>query len=258
MDFKDYEKHGRDGSHVWWYRVKQEIVSSFIEQAAAGKNGPLDILEVGCGTGGNLRHFRRFGRVIGIDSDPRLKIFFKKNKREFRLGRAENLPFPASSFDCVVASDVLEHVEEDSEAVKQIRRVLRPGGLAVVTVPAFQALFGPSDKHLGHLRRYNPAGLSALFDGFEIAYLGYWNSLLFLPAAALKLFKKAVRAQPSTDLHNLNPFLNELLYQISAFETRIIASGRRLPFGTSLLCVAKKCRERKGDKRRAKADLFHL
>jgi SAM-dependent methyltransferase len=81
-------------------------------------------------------------------------------------------------FDAIIALNVIEHIKDDSEAVKNCKRLLVPGGRLIVLVPAFQWLYNSLDKELGHYRRYSRKTLTGLFtnNGFEMMGTKYFNS----------------------------------------------------------------------------------
>ena len=202
------------------------------------------ILDIGCGTGANLRMVRdiEIGTITGIDASPlAIKHCRDKAFKETLVGDICALPYSDMSFDIVLATDVIEHVADDLAAVSEIFRVLRPGGKAIFTVPAFQSLWGLQDDLSHHYRRYRMAPFCALLEtaGLTISLRFHFNYFLFLPIwttrQLLRLTKISFRSE--NDLNT--PLLNCLLSFIFKFD---VASARwlRPPFGVSICAVVSK------------------
>lgn len=117
----------------WWYVGRRRIIKSFIEEAIAGldlSGRRAHILDVGCGTGGNLELLTRFGDTEGVDiSEDALAFCRTRGLAKVRHGAAEQLPYEDCSFDLVTALDVVEHLDDDTAGLREMRRVLRPGGV---------------------------------------------------------------------------------------------------------------------------------
>ncbi len=117
-------------------------------------------MDVGCGTGANLEMLSQFGNPEGVDvSAEALKFCRQRGLRQVKQGAAEALPYESNSFDLVTGLDVVEHLDDDVAGLKEMRRVLRAGGRAVLFVPAFMFLWGVQDDISNHRRRYTMAGL---------------------------------------------------------------------------------------------------
>src|SRR5260370_39392094 len=113
------------------------------------------ILDVGCGTGTMLTHLASCGKAAGVDIDEEAIGFCReRGLQDVRLGEAANLPFADGSFDLVTALDVVEHLDDDVGALVEMKRVLRPDGHILVTVPAHRFLWGDQDEVNMHKRRY--------------------------------------------------------------------------------------------------------
>ena len=158
-------------------------------------------------------------------------------------GRLPHLPFRDGSFDVAISLDVFEHVEQDLEAMREVRRVLRPGGRLITTVPALMWLWSEHDVALHHHRRYQKSEFAERLDeaGFERLRLSYYNSLLLPPIAAVRLagglkarlFGKRA-GEPSSDL-SLPPYpLNETLAAVFGSEASLLR-WTSLPLGASLI-----------------------
>lgn len=225
----------------WWFRGRRRVLVDLVRRDAAGRAGSLHILDFGCGTGGNLQSYAPFGSVFGVEPDRRA-IRFAASRGRTILCRASGtgLPFASSSFDLVIASDVLEHIEDDAKAVSEIARVLRPGGAFVFSVPAHPWLFGPHDRALFHQRRYVEKDLCRLLDskGLHIGRPSYWNSVLFPVVAGVRLLRRAETSRSTRSEVQVPPKLvNELLAGLLAVEAALLRRVR-LPWGLSLVGVA--------------------
>ncbi|MCM2311647.1 MAG: class I SAM-dependent methyltransferase [Steroidobacteraceae bacterium] len=222
----------------WWFRGRRAIAHEVI--GGLGLPGDARILELGAGTGGNLAMLAQHGSVQAgeLDDAARAMAARKANVSVVRARLPDELPFEHASFDLVCLFDVLEHVAEDVASLVAIRRLLRPTGRLLVTVPAYQWLWSPHDERLHHLRRYTRRTLrdSAVAAGFRVARLTYLNCLLFPIAVATRTLDRVSRRNGSTGTSVASPWLNEALFRVFALEARWVAHSR-LPFGMSLLAV---------------------
>ncbi|MBT5755475.1 MAG: methyltransferase domain-containing protein [Acidimicrobiaceae bacterium] len=224
----------RNESTHFWFRARRTMV----EAACAGLDlgDQPSVIDVGCGTGALIADL--FGAdALGLD------LLTTHNASEAPLirrirGSVEQLPLGAGIADLVVALDVLEHVD-DKAGLREIQRVLRPGGYLVVTVPAHEALWSYRDDDAGHLRRYHRTGLTAVMQdaGFTVDQCGYFHGAL-LPALALARLAGR-KGSAVRDLEDNPPmWVNRLLTYVSQAEVAMAQRGIRLPSGSSLLAVA--------------------
>jgi SAM-dependent methyltransferase len=231
-----------EGSH-WWFVGRRRIISSFIEKICRdmGKARPR-ILDVGCGTGANLEMLAQYGEAEGVDvSQEALAFCRERGLRNVRQGAAERLPYDDESFDLVTALDVVEHLDDDTAGLREMRRVLKPGGRAMLFVPAFMFLWGVQDDVSHHRRRYTLAGLSAAVRaaGFEVERVTYANISFFGPILLGRLLMRATGVRPASE-NNINvSALNGVLGRLLGAESTLL---RRLnfPFGVSAICVARR------------------
>ena len=139
----------------WWHRAKRYTVQNIL--AAASHSRQLMLLDIGCGTGQLMEELKKFGTVYGVDISRDALSFCKKrgltNLSQATLGKTK-LPFKDKTFDAVFCLDVLEHIDEWEKSLLELKRVLKPQGFLIVTVPAYQFFFSYWDKMLGHKRRY--------------------------------------------------------------------------------------------------------
>src|SRR5262249_19298355 len=232
--------------HHWWYGGMRAIAASIIDGAYAGRSD-LDILDAGCGSGGNAHFLRRYGKGTGIDLAAEALALGKTSVRG-RLARGSVLAIPClgASFDLVTSFEVLYHraVPDELMALREARRVLRPGGRLLVRLPAYQFLLRRHDREVHTRQRYTAGRVRALLQagGFAVERCTYINTLLF-PLAVVQQLAERVLPNLTSNSSNLVPpsaVLNEALRWPLAAEAAWIASGRSFPFGLSIACMARK------------------
>jgi SAM-dependent methyltransferase len=250
MDVAEYANLAMVEREHWYYAGKREVVRRWLKRVA--RLGPEQtLLDYGAGTGLFAQEMEPFCRVYVLDDhEEALRLLRRRFRPEQVLTLAgDALPLPDASLDYVTALDVLEHVPDDAAVVRGFHRLLKPGGLAVVTVPASMALWSDWDVALHHYRRYDRARLSALFpcDAWELVHVNYTNVLVYPAVWAVRKWRALRRrlgapALVSRTEDRLPPrWLNALLRQlfVGLAKTRL-----PFPFGVSLLLVA---RRRGGD-----------
>ncbi len=200
------------------------------------------ILDIGCGAGRLMGSLRRYGEVVGIDVESQA-LHFTRSRGESCLCLADlqQLPFRTESFQAVTALDVVEHVDDDRHALTEIARVLAPGGVAVINVPAFQWLWSGKDVQAQHKRRYVKRELlSRLPESLAVRHVSFWNTLLLPPIALTRLWQRARRIDPDLEAELKPPdFVNRILSALMRLE-RPLVSWPGLPIGVSLLCTVAK------------------
>ena len=220
-------------------------MEALLRKVLAKQTG-LKILDVGCGTGVNLALFQKFGTVFGVDASPdAVQYCRQRGFLNVQEGRAEALPFPDQTFDMVAAVELLEHMKDDEKVLGEFSRVLKKGGFLFLTVPAYQFLWTEHDDALGHQRRYTLGGLRDKLQrsGFAVekeTYMVFFTSPLFLYRLFKKIFRRNKR-KPETSYVKIPDFLNKVLVFPFFLEARIVQIGR-LPFGTSIVLVARRAR----------------
>lgn len=226
----------------WWYRVRREMIHYFIGRYKKEKK--LAILDMGCGTGALLGELTRYGEVSGMDfSEKAVNFARERGMRDVILGRAESLPFESDKFDVVLALDVLEHVEQDGRAIQELYRVLKPGGIAIIFVPAFMFLWGVTDEVSQHFRRYTKPELvgkvsAAGFDTLRVTYFNFFLlPLVFLVRAFNRRLPEQYKPEHETDIGS--GIMNGILYTIFKFESWLLRVVN-YPFGVSVALVGRK------------------
>jgi len=235
--------HALELSH-WWFRGRRRILLDLLEQATRSTQRVPEILDYGCGTGGNTSFYAALGSVVAIEPDrAAVRLAHARGGAQYCRCVGTSLPFRAGVFDAVLASDVLEHIEDDAAAVAEIARVIRPGGVVILTVPAHQWMFSEHDVALHHFRRYSKASIRSLLEGtgMKIRRLSYWNASLF-PLICLSRLVKAGRssADARSDTAGAAPWwLNQTLAGVLASEAALLRRVS-LPWGVSLVAMAQR------------------
>ena len=227
---KDVRSHAEEleeiGECDFWSKVKTKLILSIVE----GKS----VLDVGCGAGRSSKILLEKGYdVTVIDSDEKAIEIAKKKGIVGFVADISSWETDAK-FDCVVAADTLEHIDDDRFAIRRIYAMLKTGGCLIVNVPSYKFLFGQHDVSLGHKRRYSDGELRAKLEeaGFKIEVQRHWN-LLALPMTILvtRIFK---RDYPHEKISRLEP-LSKILEKLLSLESRV-----NYLFGISILCKARK------------------
>lgn len=231
---------GRIEQEHWWYRGRQVILERAMDRFIGN---PKRSLAIGVGASREAEMLSKRTRLVAVDREK-----INRRSAEVAMGvqtDAALLPFSDTSFDAVFIFDVLEHIEGDDAVLEEIRRVLRPGGTLLITVPAFMFLFGRQDRMSDHKRRYRRGTLMQLVGehGLEVQYCTYFNTLLFPPIAAARVARRWLRfpdRDGKTDFDMRLPGVVEhLLERLLALESHAI-DRVALPFGVSLLCSARR------------------
>ena len=185
----------------WWYLGRRRIIESLVEEICSNIDAANPrILDVGCGTGANLKMLARFGHAEGVDvSQQAVSFCHERGLESVKLGALEELPYDDESFDLVTALDVIEHLDDDVAGLSEIRRVLRPGGFVLIFVPAFMFLWGVQDDVSNHRRRYTLTSLlnAIRAAGFSVERASYANAAFFFPVLAVRTLMRwfGLRAQ---------------------------------------------------------------
>ncbi len=204
----------------------------------------IQILDAGCGPGNFVSRLKSFGSVCGTDySNEALLYCLRKHAIPAFRSSLETISIKNESFDAVVSLEVLEHIENDQTVLREYYRLLKPGGVGLISVPAFQMLWGPHDEWFGHVRRYSRHELSEKIkaSGFEIVRCDYFKCIFFLPMLILRNLKRMFKLydEVKTDYISIPNWMNQMLrlWIVNEVKWRI---NQFLPFGTHLLCLFKK------------------
>ena len=229
-DFIDYE----EDKH-WWFVARSNILKSIIESY---DDDIENFLDIGCGTGNFLTKVAPICQnLYGLDPHK----YHNQKIENICQGTVESIPFDNNMFDFISCFDLLEHVKNPKEALDGIMRVLKPGGFAIITVPACQSIYGPHDRDLEHYRRFSKASFEAMVDKrFEIMKSTYFNSLLFPVEYPIRLLERLINKQITKDSAP-KPFMNKMLFKIFNSEKGWLLN-HSYPIGISYLIVLRKRR----------------
>lgn len=226
----------------WWFVGRRSILRSFLQRILdSGNSSDPGILDVGCGTGANLEMLRDFGSATGVDVSEEAIQYCRDKGLNVKKGSAEKLPFEDASFDLVTALDVIEHLDDDVGGLKEMFRVTKPGGAALIFVPAFMWLWGVQDDISEHKIRYTKSQIVERVEaaGYCVERATYANFTFFAPILAGRLFMKISGIKPESE-NNINvSALNGVFGSVFGSE-RLLLNRIGFPFGVSLIVVARK------------------
>ncbi|MCA1578570.1 MAG: methyltransferase domain-containing protein [Acidobacteria bacterium] len=227
----------------WWYIGRRRILADFVAQICSRVTDLRPrILDVGCGTGANLLMLKQYGDAEGVDVSTDALAFCRERGLDgVRQGAGEELPYEDGAFDLVTAFDVVEHMDDDLAGLREMYRVLRPGGHVLLFVPTFMFLWGLQDEVSNHRRRYRLPELRRVLEqaGFKIERSTYANITFFAPILLVRKLMRLTGIKTATENSINVSALNGLLGALFGAESTILRYTN-LPFGVSGLCVAKK------------------
>jgi SAM-dependent methyltransferase len=240
---KAYEKkyHDVEKNH-WWFKSRRKYILDLLKNTHKDSK----VLDIGCSSGIFLNDLENLGfkteNLYGIDiSEQAIKNCKINGIINSFVMDAQNISLN-DTFDIIIASDCLEHLQDDENAIKNWKSLLNVDGTMYVFVPAFMSLWGYHDEVNMHFRRYTckELKLKLLAEGLQIQKSSYWNFFLFIPVYSFRrisaLFKK--KGQGESDISMGNRFINNALLNLIIFENKLL-KFINLPFGVSTFCVAK-------------------
>ena len=233
----------------FWFRGFRSFVTPLLRDATAGRSG-VRLLDCGCGTGANLGLLSRFGRAFGFDlSEVGLRIGAEAGRRRLARASVTAVPFSSGAFDVVASFDVLYSLEARDErtAIAEMFRVLKPGGVAIINVAASEALRGDHSVLSREIRRYSREDLRArvVAAGFSVERITYTNATLFLPLALVRALQRRRGLKSESDREAQHEIavppapINALMTAVVWLEAAWLR-WFDAPFGSSLLCLARK------------------
>lgn len=246
MERAEYHRMATLEDTMWWYRALHAGLVDRLGPAGATGGLPAGcrLLDAGCGTGGllaRLKAARHDLALFGLEFDPEAAaIAAAKTGLPVQTGSVNTLPFADGAFDAVVSADVLCHAGVDqTAALAGFRRCLKPGGLLLLNLPAYQWMASAHDRHVHNVRRYTAGQARRLVQeaGFGRVACGYWNSLLF----PLMLLHRLMAGQDeaASDVRPFPAWQESLFTAVTAAERRLARHGLRLPFGGSVWVEAR-------------------
>jgi SAM-dependent methyltransferase len=236
LEAREYALMDAAEERMWWYRALHARLSDALKEVRGR------VLDAGCGTGGLLARLARRDDLspVGLEYSPQAaRRAAEKSGLPVASGSVNALPFADARFSAAIVADVLCHAAVDPAlALAELRRVLCPGGLIVVNMPAYAWLFSAHDRRVQNVRRQTASELRQVLEvaGFIRPVMQYWNGLL-LPLMAAQRKLRARREDGASDVATFPPWLNATFHAITEFERR---SGLALPAGGSILGIAVK------------------
>ncbi|OUJ73445.1 class I SAM-dependent methyltransferase [Hymenobacter crusticola] len=234
----------------WWFASRRDAVYDLIK----GLQLPLNaaILEIGCSGGPLMQRLRAAGYtdLTGIDvSEPAIELAKARGVPHVSVMDGADLAFANNRFDLVIASDVLEHIEDEAQALHEWTRVLKPGGRMLVFVPAHTYLWSEHDVVNHHFRRYSRQSLLRALQqaGLHVQRSSFWNAALYFPTAVLRLGRRLLVGPTPTektpgatgDLHDFGGVANSLILHWVKAENGLLR-WFNLPIGVSVFALAQK------------------
>lgn len=237
---EEYERMAALEETMWWYRGLHANIRQALKKHAPAMQ---DLLDAGCGTGGTLLNIGQAfpkARLHGIDlSAQACEHTRRKTGASVQTGTVEDLPYPPASFDALVSCDVLGYPIDVGRTLEGFNRVLRPGGICALNLAAYPWMLSYHDHAVGQVRRFTCKEAEALLKahGFQPIHASYWNTVLF-PLMVLR--RKLLPAPAASDVVPVAPLINSLFTACTRLETTLMGLGVRLPFGGSVLLIARK------------------
>jgi SAM-dependent methyltransferase len=245
MEDWTYQEHYDMEERHWWFRSRRRVLWALVERA--GVRPSPRILDAGCGTGRNMVEFARLGSAEGVDLSPQAVEFcHRRGLHGVRRAAIEELPYEDGRFNLVLATDVIEHLEDEGPALEELRRVTAGDGRLIVTVPAYNWLWSNHDTSWHHFRRYTRRLLAERVraHGWEPVVETYFYSSLLPPVAAVRTFQRLRggagangTGDGKSDLHLSPTALDRWLEMPVRAEARLIRRGASLPAGVSVGAV---------------------
>lgn len=239
MNREEYEiMYHLEDTH-WWYVGMRGVVSQLLrEHDVNSYPETMRVLDAGCGTGGTLQRLQGYAFAAGIDAcEEALELCRKRGLHELVQGSVAEMPFADGSFDLILSFDVLYHrkVKDDMAALKEFRRLLKPGGRLLVRLPAYNWLRGSHDEAVHTRQRYDAAEIRRKMSqaGFQVERVTYANTVLFPIAALKRLGEMAFGWGGGSDVKAVSPLVNRALAGVLGMEARLL-SITSLPWGLSV------------------------
>ncbi|EKE02635.1 MAG: hypothetical protein ACD_20C00350G0013 [uncultured bacterium] len=246
MEEKILQQNAEMEDNNWWHVSRRKIIKSAINKHVGKFSPDAQILDIGCGTGGNFDFIYNYSKnITGIELDPYALDVAQQKYKNVNICQGDlpyNIPVPDNNFDVIFLLDVLEHINDDTASLYTIFSKLKPGGHLVMTVPAFNFLWSNHDDINHHKRRYTLTELTDKVrkNNFKIKCTSYFNTWLFPLIALVRIIKSKIPAlKDKSDLFMLPKTINNILTGLMSSE-RFLVENSVLPFGVSIIVIAQK------------------
>jgi SAM-dependent methyltransferase len=239
MKSEEYDRMFRLEDSYWWFVGRHNLVKTFLKHEFPDRHD-LVILDIGCGTGAMSRKLVPWGTVISADFSPLALSYSRKRGVQYLCNaNAMQLPFLDDSFDLIVSLDILEHLSDDSAALREFNRILKPGGKLIATVPAYPSLWSGHDVALMHYRRYHSSELKerVVNSGLHIEKLSYAMTFLFPVVWVVRKLVGILGDDSKASLMPVPRFANSILVSLLSLENAVVKRVN-LPFGVTVFCMA--------------------
>lgn len=242
MKTPEYETMYRIEERHWWYRQLRRVLFMHLDRYLPDWRSKA-VLDAGCGTGCNLTHLGNPQRNIGVDlSDDALAFCRQRGLANVQKADVAAMPFEPDTFDAVISMSVLYHlwVPDPGQVLEEFHRVLKPGGLIFLELPAFEFLTSPHDVAVMTARRFTRPAAKQLLQahGFDIVRATYWNTLLFPLAVAARTLKLSGEGRDFADFDRGEPWTNRVFDIVMRVESGLLRLAP-MPFGVSLALVGR-------------------
>jgi len=241
MEKNPYDIESEVESFHWWFVVRRKLLKSILSYLDVPINGVT--LDIGCGAGSNLRTLVSAGLyAIGLDrSTYALTLARRREGIPLLAGDLNKLPIKTKSVGLIIAMDVIEHLENDSNGIREFYQALKKEGMLILTVPAFKSLWGIQDVVTGHKRRYSKKEILMKLrqGGFEVLRASYFNFFLFFPIFLARRIIHFLSLKIESENEVNSPLINFFLRVIFSLEVYVLKYFS-FPFGVSIFCIARK------------------
>lgn len=240
MEIAEYHNIFKHEKSFWWYKVLHRLVESSVKNWADGRQ--ITILDAGCGTGRMMEILSKYGNTEGIDFSE-LAVKYAREKNENVIQGDLNQWKSEKKFDVIISLDVLYHssIKDDAKIISEFSNALKPGGILILNLAAFEFLRRPHDAVVHTGRRYTEKSINNLLkkSGLQVIKSSYRHPHLFILIIFFNIFSRKSKNVKS-DVSEIPAFLNHLLYKIGLIENFWILRLTSLPFGSSVFTIAKK------------------
>lgn len=230
-----FDSYDEFKENFWYIYARRSLLDGLLKRYIKKKN--VEVLDLGCGTGFNNPSLVKYGKVTSVDllKGP-LESCKRKGIKNLVQADATKLPFEDNTFDLVAAIELMEHIPNDNLAISEIKRVLKPNGVFIFTVPAHKSLWSSDDEMAHHERRYSKKELVRLLSGMKKLQFGQRYSFIFLPSFIIfniqKILNRNRKGLRKTSSLDMTPgFANSILKMIMGLENYLISKGFSFPIG---------------------------